>query len=655
MKLPFRTEVEGLRAVAVLAVVGFHAGVPYFSGGYVGVDVFFVISGFLITGLLLKEIRQTGRVRISEFYARRARRILPSAAVVLAATLVAGWLILPPLRHPDLAWDAITSALNVANWQFIGHNTDYMAAGQAQSPLLHFWSLAVEEQFYLLLAPLLWLLARYFRRLIAPVLILVTAGSFVLSLYWTQLNQPLAYMASPARAWQFGLGGLLALLAWAPRQTRKRPRKFPAHALGILGVGAIGASIVQFTSKTPFPGWAAVLPTLGAVAVIWGGASGVVGRLLSVKPMRVIGQVSFAWYLWHWPVLTLAEAAAGELSWPVKTALAVSSLLPAWLTTRFVERPLRYARGLSVGARPGLNLGLTATILPVVVALTVGSSSLNAMATDVTNLQLVGAKRGPSLVTEPVREGGPVPAPFHAAKDFPLTPGCQVGPEGTTSPKCLFGNTTSPDRIVLFGDSHATEWFPVAEAIAKRHNWSVEVLTKSGCPVPKMDVYNPQLGRTYTECDTWRANTLQRISAEPKPKMIMVGSLNQYDPPEAMAAGWKQTLKTLTATGAPVVYLRDHPIPGKDIPACVSGAADDLSQCAFPAASALRPDPVADHPPKGVTVVDVVDALCPPGQMCPAVKDGILLYRDNSHLTNTAATLLAPRVEEQIRRLRVLD
>ncbi|WP_327351031.1 acyltransferase family protein [Streptomyces sp. NBC_01304] len=644
--MKFRTDIEGLRAVAVLAVVGFHVGIPYFAGGYTGVDVFFVISGFLITGLLLKEIRETGRVRIANFYARRARRILPSAAVVLIVTLAASWLILPPLRRPDVAWDAITSAFSAANWRFIAHNTDYMAAGQSQSPLLHFWSLAVEEQFYLLLAPLLWLLARTFKRLIGPVLVLVTAASFVLSLYWTQLNQPLAYMASPTRAWQFGLGGLLALVAWAPRG------KLTSHALGVLGGGAIIASVVLFTSKTPFPGWAAALPTLGAVAVIAAGPSGVVGRLLSAKPMRRLGQLSFAWYLWHFPVLTLADAWAGQLSWPVKAVVAVAALLPAWLTMKFVEQPLRYARALKDGARPSLNLGLAATVFPVVIALAVGSGSLREMTTDLTNLQLVGAKSGSHLITDPV--GGPVPSPLKASADYPKSGDCEVRPDGTTSPACLFGDTGAKGRVVLFGDSHADEWFPVAKDIARQHDWALEDLTKMGCPPAQMSVFNPQLGRTYTECDAWRDNALKRIAAGPKPKMIIVGSLNMYGPsPQALADAWKPTLDALTATGAPVVYLRDNPKPDKDIPACVSGA-NDPSACDFPAAQALRPDLIADHPPKGVHVVDVDDVLCPPGTMCPAVKDGVLLYRDDSHLTNTAAALLAPRIEDQIRRLHVL-
>ncbi|MER7172553.1 acyltransferase family protein [Streptomyces mesophilus] len=642
--MKFRTDIEGLRAVAVLAVVGFHAGIPYFTGGYTGVDVFFVISGFLITGLLVKEIRETGRVRIAEFYARRARRILPSAAVVLVATLVASWFILTPLRRPDVAWDAITSAFSMANWRFIAHNTDYMAAGQSQSPLLHFWSLAVEEQFYVLLAPLLWLLARKFRRGIAPVLLVVTVASFALSLYWTQLNQSLAYMASPTRAWQFGLGGLLALVAWAPR------RKLTAHTLGVLGAGAVLASVVLFTSKTPFPGWAAVLPTLGAVALIAAGPQGVIGRALSLRPMRRLGQLSFAWYLWHWPVIVLVDAAAGEQPWPVKTALGVASLLPAWLTMRYVERPLRYAKALRQGARPSLNLGLAATVLPLVAALAVGSGSLRELTGGLTNLQLIGASSGSHLITNPVT-GGLVPSPLDASTDYPRSGKCEVAPDGTTSPECLFAHTGSKDRVVLFGDSHADQWFPVAQDIAQQHGWALEDLTKMGCPAAKMTVHSPQLGREYTECDTWRANTLKRIADGPKPKMIIVGELNQYGKSaEDLAKAWQPTLKALTATGAPVVYLRDTPMPGKDIPDCVSGA-DDPAECDFPAKPALRRDLIAEHPPAGVHVVDVVDAVCPDGETCPAVKDGVLLYRDDSHLTNTAAKALGPRIEAQIQRL----
>ncbi|WP_276329048.1 acyltransferase family protein, partial [Crossiella equi] len=231
-----RRDIEGLRAVAVLTVLGFHAGVPGFTGGYVGVDVFFVISGFLITGLLLGDIQRAGGFSLKEFYARRARRILPSAAVVLLAVAFGSWLLLPPLRARDVAVDVLAGALNVANWRFVVNQTDYLAAARDHSPVLHFWSLAVEEQFYLVWAPLLLGVAVLVRRsvpAIATVIGVLAAASFVLSVQWTASAEPLAYMGSPARAWEFGVGALAAVAApW-----------FRAPAvLGVLGAAAIAWS-----------------------------------------------------------------------------------------------------------------------------------------------------------------------------------------------------------------------------------------------------------------------------------------------------------------------------------------------------------------------------------------------------------------------------
>ncbi|MDX6761638.1 acyltransferase, partial [Streptomyces sp. F8] len=227
----FRPDIEGLRAVAVVAVLAFHAGIPWATGGFVGVDVFFVISGYLITGLLVREAIATGRIRLGDFFSRRARRLLPSAAVVLAAVAVAGAWLTVPLRRTDLEHDVVAAALSLANWRFVSQHTDYLAAGHQQGPLLHFWSLAVEEQFYLFWAPLLAVLVlgaaravrrgRSVRRMVLLAAAPLTLASFVLSLHWTRDSVSLAYLGTPSRVWQFGVGALLALL---PRHLMRGPR-----------------------------------------------------------------------------------------------------------------------------------------------------------------------------------------------------------------------------------------------------------------------------------------------------------------------------------------------------------------------------------------------------------------------------------------------
>ncbi|MFJ3829151.1 acyltransferase family protein [Streptomyces sp. NPDC090046] len=670
----FRPDIEGLRAVAVLAVLAFHAGIPWTTGGFVGVDVFFVISGYLITGLLVREAITTGRIRLGDFFSRRARRLLPSAAVVLAVVAVAGAGLTVPLRRTGMEYDVVAAALSFANWRFVSQRTDYLAAGHDQSPLLHFWSLAVEEQFYLFWAPLLAVLvlgaARAVRRGRAVRLVVVLAAaplacaSYALGAYWTEHSVSLAYLATPSRVWQFGVGALLALLPW---HLMRGPR--PLRLLcGWAGAAAIGWCVVSYDAGTPYPGHAALVPTLATAAVILAAIPGRgerytpgtwdVGRLLSGRAPRAVGRLSYNLYLWHWPVLVLADARLGTLGWPSKTALTLAAVLPALATMRWVEQPLRRSRTVSELPRRGLSVGITAIVLPVVLALVVGTTTLRVLGpvTPVDTQGLPpGAASGPTLLARtsgtPLVDGPVVPSPAQARQDFPPDGACEVAPAGTRSPDCLFGVVDSPDRIVLLGDSHAGQWFSPMLALASQRGWALQELVKQGCPLPELAVNSPQLGRAYRECDTWRADSLERLRQQPKPRLIVIASLNRYtDDAELLARAWEKTLTPLRALGAPIVYIEDTPVPGTDIPACVSGSPGSPDACAFSRADAQLPDPlavrIASGALPGVRSVGVNAVLCPgDGPTCPAVLDRILLYRDDAHLTNAAAVVLTSRLE----------
>ncbi|MFD3779554.1 SGNH hydrolase domain-containing protein [Streptomyces sp. NPDC058612] len=670
----FRPDIEGLRAVAVLAVLAFHAGIPGTAGGFVGVDVFFVISGYLITGLLVREAVTTGRIRLGDFFSRRARRLLPSAAVVLGAVAVAGAWLTVPLRRADLEYDVVAAALSAANWRFVSQQTDYLAAGHGQSPLLHFWSLAVEEQFYLFWAPLLAVIVlcaagavrrgRAVRSAVALVAAPLVLGSFALSLYWTGHSVSLAYLGTPSRVWQFGVGALLALLPW---HLMRGPR--PLRLLcGWAGAAAIGWCVVSYDASIPYPGLAALVPTLATAAVILAaipgrgerdvqGAYGV-GRLLAGRAPRALGRLSYNLYLWHWPVLVLAEARFGALGWPAKTGLTLAAVLPALATMRWVEQPLRRSRTVSELPRRGLSVGVSAIVLPVVLALVVGSTTLHLLGPatpgDMKGLP-PGAASGPTLLARtagaPLADGPVVPSPVQARKDFPPDAPCEVAPAVTSSPDCLFGAVDSPDRIVLLGDSHAGQWFSPMLALAAERGWALQELVKQGCPLARLEVHSPQLGRAYRECDTWRADALERLRQQPKPRLIVIASLNRYTADaKLLAEGWEKTLEQLRALGAPIVYIEDTPVPGTDVPACVSGSPDSPDACAFSRADSRQPDPLAPRIASGalpgVRSISVNPVLCPgDGPTCPAVVDRILLYRDDAHLTNVAAVVLTPRLE----------
>ncbi|SUA43631.1 O-acetyltransferase OatA [Nocardia africana] len=325
----FRPDIEGMRAVAVVAVVLFHAGIPGFSGGFVGVDVFFVISGFLITGILWRDVRAGGTVELARFYGARARRLLPAAGIVVVATAIGAAVLLPPLQARQVLGDGIASALYVGNNRLALRGTDYLAANEPPSPFEHFWSLGVEEQFYLVWPVLIvasaWFVRRRRTGSAAPlpyliVLAVVAALSFTISLFWTGTLPPWAYFSLPARAWELATGGLVALsvAVWS-----RLPRSVAAPA-GWIGLVLVVVACTHFDSRTPYPGSAALIPVMGAALMIVSGCAGArfgVGRLLARGPVRAVGGLSYTWYLWHWPVLLLAR-----ICWAIRSGGSAHSV-----------------------------------------------------------------------------------------------------------------------------------------------------------------------------------------------------------------------------------------------------------------------------------------------------------------------------------------
>ncbi len=379
----FRSDIEGLRAVAVLAVVLFHAGIPGAAGGFVGVDVFFVISGFLITGLLWREVSATGTVGLRNFYGARARRLLPASATVGVFIMVATAVLLPALQARSVIEDGIASALYVSNYRFILQGVDYLAAFAPPSPFQHYWSLGVEEQFYLVWPALIigtaWLIRRVRRRTDADdtssktpylvVLASVAVSSFALSLACTYVMPAAAFFSLPTRAWQLAAGGLVALTAG---QWRRVPPRAVAIT-GWTGLALILLACAGLSGNTLYPGVAALLPTAGAVLVIGVGCAAPslgCGRLLGLAPMRAIGRVSYSWYLWHWPLLLVALWAIAPVTGH-SMLLALAAILISFglavLTLRFIESPLRFAAPIRRSPLASLGLGGAATAIAVCV------------------------------------------------------------------------------------------------------------------------------------------------------------------------------------------------------------------------------------------------------------------------------------------------
>ena len=697
----FRPDIEGLRGVAVLAVVLFHAEVPGFGGGFVGVDVFFVISGFLITGLLWREASTAGAVRLLRFYGARARRLLPASAAVGIITMLASTILLPPLQVPGVLRDGIASALYVGNYWLIHRGTDYFGGHLPPSPFQHYWSLAVEEQFYLLWPALIigtmWLVRRFRRRATADpsaatrpyvaILAILIGVSLVMSLVGTYVSPAEAFFSTQTRAWQLGLGGLVALSTdfWC----RLSPRA--AAISGWAGLVLISVACTSLSAATQYPGIAALVPTLGAVLVIGAGISTPTngcGYALAAAPMQAIGRFSYSWYLWHWPVLLLTPALLGHsLSLPARLTAALLSAALAIVTLRFIENPLRFSNRLRNSSARSLALGAAATaavvcaglVLPVAVPTAVGRGARvapleftagsippgsDSAAYDLAIKNVVAEVQAAVVASVTVSA---VPSNLEPSLDDTAAEqagmalsGCLLGvSEGGPHPECATGDRDSPTRVALVGDSFAAMWYPAFDYIAAQRHWRLELLAKGRCPMMNLQSTNG-LQRALVEeplkCQPWRAEIMARLRAE-RPQLVVVSMFRGYTPSSngsytsfaSYDATWLTALarlvEELRGLGAKVLVLGPVPDPGAVVPICLSGHLDDASACSLAISSAVNRAGIdaeaAVTKAAGGQYADLTELFCA-SERCPVIVGNTLVYSDWGHLTSRYARQLAP-------------
>ncbi|WP_380174177.1 acyltransferase family protein [Kineococcus sp. DHX-1] len=642
-----RLDIQGLRAVAVALVVLYHAGVPGLSGGYVGVDVFFVISGFLIIGHLVTELRNTGRIDLGRFWAKRIRRLAPASALVLLVTLALALLLLPPLALPNIVRDALATALYVPNVRFAVTGTDYLASSDP-SPFLHYWSLGVEEQFYVLFPLLLWLCAKTLRRPVPVVLTVLLVGSvasLLFSVWLTAHAQPWAFFNLPTRAWEFAAGGLTAVVA--VHLSRKTSPRWLTEAASAAGLGLIGASVVRYTDGTPFPGWHALVPVVGTALVLGCGSlrHGITQRALAIEPLTRTGDVSYSLYLWHWPLLVIpAQSLATTLEPWTRAGLVAAAVALAVLTYRCVENPARRQRALAT-TRRSYGLLAAATCLTVLAATGVGAS--------------VHLDSGRSAATTP---GGPVDAtstadfvPRNALPSLESSPDdvgrassqCLGAFTDTATPRCVGGDARASRSIVLFGDSHAATWFEPLDAMARRTHYKLVTFLKSSCPAASLTAYQVRLNRPFSECDTWRSSALQEIQALSPEAVVIAGYRNQQvvgeDSDAAWAAAVATTTRALVGTSA-VYWLEDNPEFPQNVPNCLSAHLTDALACGSPRTTALSESRDAAQASavraSGGSFVATADWFCLP-TTCPTVSGRFIMYRDAHHMTTSYAASLA--------------
>jgi peptidoglycan/LPS O-acetylase OafA/YrhL len=659
-KRGFRPDIQGLRAIAVLVVLVYHADLGLLPGGYVGVDAFFVISGFLITGHLLSALKSPDGLHLSSFYARRARRILPVSLVVIAATVVGAYAVVGPLRLQSILHDAIASALFVPNIRFAVEQTDYLA-DTAPSPFQHYWSLGVEEQFYLFWPIALVLLYNINRRwpqtrAVAIGAATIVVGSLALCLVLTNVAQPWAFFSFPTRTWEFGAGALVALLGARAAQI---PSRIAALG-GWVGLATLVGSSILFTSDSAYPGWTTLVPVGGTALLIvcgTGHPAYAPTRLLSLRPLQFVGAISYSLYLVHWPLLVLAEEWVGSALPPtVAIALMVLAVALAWILHRTVEVPARLGHRVTT-LRPRFVL-LGALALPGVLALAlVGSVPLVASAQLTSDQSFARAPLEPSpsdtrFVPQNIR---PALASATADTGELYTNGCQQTPTDSEAVSCTFGDPSAEFTVALFGDSHAGRWFPALEQVAEAHNIRLVTFTKSKCR--SVELRDDWVNGPNQSCVDWRVDAAAQLTAM-APNLIVLtnhlGLVAGTDGTSAKASwmdGITYSLDQLPAESA-VVMLADTPEFAESPVYCLSTHLTDTTECAEPRSEMLNTELVEIQreagASRGADVVDLTKYFCN-DRTCPPVIGDTLVYSDEHHITATFSRQLAPALDAALR------
>jgi len=677
----FLPHLQGLRAIAVLLVVVYHFWPGRLQGGYIGVDVFFVISGFLITGQLARELERSGRIGLPGFYAKRVRRLLPAAVTVLIFSALATLFILPLSSLGENLREILASTFYVENWALAANSVDYLAAANEATLVQHYWSLSLEEQFYLIWPLLLlgasWLGVKYWsgKRWNALLALVVTVSilSLAFSIIYTQTNAAQAYFVTFTRMWEFGAGAILALLP------RLRPTKaWLSNLLGYGGIAVVLGCGYFYDKATPFPGYAAVLPVLGTMAIIlashrarWFDA----GSVLSFRPVSFIGDISYSLYLWHWPLIIIAPFVPGwGLSTINRLVLFVLCFVIAWLTKKFIEDPTRAWRPL-VTRKPRATFAVMLAGMAVV-SLVVGITSVvqqpkyDAAAAELRSTletlpDCFGAASGGTdglapidACSNPDLAGQIIPSPGFGNADRPQHPDCLVTLNDSTLTSCEFGDTTSDaaPRVAIIGDSHAYSLLDPLIQLAETKGWHLTTYLKGACPWSTTPIAG---GDAFSaSCADWRANLDSELASVQPYDVIFTAALADHtldadgSAAAAETAGFVEAWTPQLTQGAPVVTLVDNPSWETDPNKCLR--ISDAASCTEPRKDGLgEVDPLASAARQlkdggsDVTLLDFSDMYCD-AEDCFPVIGGANVYRDQDHLTRTFAFTLAPFIESAI-------
>ena len=605
-------QIQGLRALAALLVTIFHARLV--PGGFIGVDIFYVISGYLITGLILREIENTGTLNLQSFYQRRIKRLLPTSVFVLFVTAIVGMFVLPAITRDALGRDLFAAATYISNYLFAWWQNDYQNLNATPSPFIHYWSLAVEEQFYVVWPIFILFLSRYGKRAVLYGVALSSALSLLLSIYQTQTSPIWAFYSLPTRAWELGVG---ALLLFVPENIWKN------RFIPWLGLAGIAIAAFNFDENTAFPGINAVLPVVATALLI--GSISIWPRffndLSNNRISQWLGAISYPLYLWHWPALVLPSSALGRpLRARERIFCILLTIILAHFTSKYIEQPIRHKK--IEGKKIYLFFAAT-TAASLVAGLIITSTASSMISVKGTNYKfnLVDVMEKPAVYGD----------------------NCHSNYGETESGECTYGDLTSKTTLVLYGDSHAAQWFPALEELANERGFKLVSLTKSACPsvdVPRAD----QGAFKNVHCEKWRDNSINRIK-KLRPAAVIMSSFQYFTPPSGYSDAnkwWKdgqvRLLDALRGSSEHLIYISDTPRPKRDIPNCL--ASRDSHSCDSTEKTIVKIIP-------GFEKIDPTPWLC--SNYCPAIQNGYVVYRDASHISVAAALALKPQLEAALK------
>jgi peptidoglycan/LPS O-acetylase OafA/YrhL len=609
-------EIQGLRALAVTLVIFYHA--DFLPGGFIGVDIFYVISGYLITNLIIKEISTTGSLNLRNFYQRRIKRLLPASVLVLLITAAVCYLLLTPLDRYQLGRDIIAVTLLLPNYAFAVWENDYQNLGEAASPFIHYWSLAVEEQFYLIWPLFILLFSKLGVKAVKIAILSVFIISLTFSIFQTPNSPIFTFYSLHTRAWELAAG---ALIVFIPKKHKVLSKVF-YKTCSLLGAVLIIWAVYLLTRQSPFPGSLAAIPVFGSFLLIFsiGNWPTVFKNLLNNPLMQRLGTISYPLYLWHWPVLAIPSLVLERKIDLNEKLLAITAILfLAELTHRYIEQPIRYSK-LDL-SKTFLVFAATTSCLFVAGVVVLNTHTTNIFIKEkALNIDLSAITSLPAIYDDD----------------------CHASWGVKTSKDCLYGELTSNKTIVLFGDSHAAQWFDAVERIAINKGFRLISLTKSGCSALKLPISN-RGAYNGEECRQWQNNSIERIK-KLQPEILLTSAFSHYklnlkDMSKELyyLKAQKELHTQLDGYVTDMVYLTDTPKPEKNIPRCL--AHKSLDSC-----NQINRSPNAVI--KELIKIDPYDWFC--NKSCEATNKDFILYRDASHITRSAAKAATAELEQAL-------